>query len=75
MSKLWPISTAKIDRTLLPERKKEEKNGGAASKTFLWDAGPWERGADNGGALPSFSVWTNTQSRQVGRLIFFQSSC
>jgi hypothetical protein len=31
------VSTAKIDRTLLPERKKEEKNDGAASKTFLWN--------------------------------------
>jgi hypothetical protein len=35
MSKLWPLSTAKIDRRLLPERKKEEKNWWCRLKNFF----------------------------------------
>jgi hypothetical protein len=72
------VSTAKIDRTLLPERKKEEKNDGAASKTFLWNehsgTGPCGAAlAQHGGATPPLFGRTpckNCQGKR-GCLFFF----
>jgi hypothetical protein len=76
------VSTAKIDRTLLPERKKEEKNDGAASKTFLWNehsgTGPCGAAlAQHGGATPLLFGRTTCKNCQGKRgcLFFFPSSC
>lgn len=73
------VSTAKIDRTLLPERKKEEKNDGASSKTFLWNehsgTGPCGAAlAQHGGATPPLFGRTSCKNcrGKRGYLVFFK---